>query len=461
MRFAVALSLLLIGFFAKGQDSTFIIHSVEIEGNKLTKNYIIEKEITFSKGDVISMTSFREKAARSKQNLINTSLFNFADINDSIAGNLLFVKVKVKERWYTWPQPILTGEDRNTFDWLQYRTFDRFSYGLYLNQYNIGGRQQTMQLKLKFGYSQEIGVLYKIPYLVRTKNHGLNLSFLQVKRHEIYYKSLNDKIVYLKNSKQFMREELNAYLEYVFRFKLYQQHFFRVQFDNVQVADTIIQNSENPYYLYKGQNKATYFSLKYLYRIDKRDSKNYPIKGHDIELEANKYGLVFTPAKINTAMFSVLAEKFGQISSKIYYAIGLKARVFTDNTIPFYIARGFGFNNDFVRGYEPYMISGTDFFIAKSNIKWQLYKPRVYKIKFLPFDKFNTFHHAIYLNLFTDAGYIKDRIYLNQNQLGNQWLIGYGIGLDFVTYYDKVLRIEFSTNKKVQSGIYVSFIAPI
>lgn len=461
MRLVALVILLFLSILSKGQDSTFIIHSISIEGNKITKNYIIEKEITFLKGDVITIQNFREKVNRSKQNLINTSLFNFADIIDSVAGNFLYVKIKVKERWYTWPQPILTGEDRNTFDWLQYRTFDRFSYGLYLNQYNIGGRQQTLQLKLKFGYSQEIGVFYKIPYLVRARNHGLNFSFLQVKRHEIYYKSLNDKIVYLKNTNYFMREEFNAFVEYVFRHKLYQQHFFRVQFDDVRVADTIVSANENPYYLQNNQNKANYVSLKYLYRIDRRDSKNYPIHGHDIELEANKFGLDFSSHKINTAMFSILAEKFGHIAKNFYYGAGIKARIFTDNTVPFYIARGFGFNNDFVRGYEPYVISGTDFFIAKTNIKWQLYKPRVYKVKFLPFDKFNTFHHAFYLNVFADAGYIKDKTYINQNQLGNQLLIGYGIGLDFVTYYDKVIRIEFSTNKKAQSGIYVSFIAPI
>jgi len=461
MRNVVVLILLLSCIVAKGQDSTFIVNLIEIEGNKITKNYIIEKEITFHQGNVVSLNDFNEKALRSQQNLINTSLFNFVFIEPTYDGQLINIKIKVKERWYTWPQPILVDEDRNTFDWLQYRNFDRFSYGLYLNQYNFRGRQETIQLKLKFGYSQEIGLLYKIPYLVKTKNHGLNLSFLSVRRHEIYYKSVNDKIVYHKDANEIMREEFNTYAEYVFRHKLYQQHFFRLQYDFVKVADTIVSANENPNYLLNGQNQSSYLTLRYLSRVDKKDSKNYPLKGHDLEFNADKYGLDFSKNKINTMLFSVLAEKFGKIKGSFYYGLGLKARAYAHDKVPFYIAKGFGFNNDFVRSYEPNMISGTNFVVFKSNVKWQLYKPRVYKIKHLPFEKFNTFHHAFYLNLFADAGYIKDRVYTASNALSNTLLIGYGVGLDFVTYYDKVLRIEFSANRKGQSGIYLSFIAPI
>ena len=47
MRNLVVLILLLSCIVAKGQDSTFIVNLIEIEGNKITKNYIIEKEITF------------------------------------------------------------------------------------------------------------------------------------------------------------------------------------------------------------------------------------------------------------------------------------------------------------------------------------------------------------------------------------------------------------------------------
>jgi len=373
----------------------------------------------------------------------------------------LNITIALKERWYTWPQPILVIEDRNFFDWWQYRSLNRLSYGLDLFQYNLFGRQESVELKLKFGYSQEIGVLYKIPYLIKTKNHGLNFSFLSVKRHEIYYKSRNDKITYMKDINKIMRSEFNAYLEYVFRSKLYQQHSLRADYDEIQVQDTIVSPKENPNYLIDGKSHSAYFSFRYTYKKDKRDSKNYPLEGYDYDVEIKKIGFNFVAGNINTTSITCTAEKFWKIKNRLYCAAGMRGRIFTTPSAPFYIARGLGFSPDYVRGYEPYLISGTNFFIVKSNLKFQLLKPHVYKIPYLRFEKFNTFHCSFYLNALLDIGYMQDNTYTSNNSLANTLLIGYGLGLDFVTYYDKVLRVEYSINKKGLSGIYLSFIAPI
>ena len=461
-KIVAAAGLLFISTFSLyGQDSTFVIRNIFIEGNKITQRYIIEKELTLKAGDTLTLVEFHKKAIQSKKNLLNTSLFNFVDIhysNDSLDFN---VTVAVKERWYIWPQPIVLVEDRNFFDWWQYRTLDRLSYGLYLFQYNLWGRRESLELKLKLGYSQEIGVLYKIPYLIKAKNHGLNFSFLSVKRHEIYYKSMNDKITYMKDVNNVMRTEFNAYLEYVYRTKLYQQHSIKLDYDDIEVRDTIVNTAENPNYLTDGKNHVSYFSLRYFYKKDKRDSKNYPLEGYDYDVEIKKTGFNFAPGNINTASFTCTAEKFWKIKNNLYYAAGLRARMFTTPKAPFYIARGLGFSPDYVRGYEPYLISGTNFFIVKSNLKFQLLKPRIFKIPYLRFEKFNTFHYAFYLNALFDIGYIQDKTYTANNSLANTLLMGYGVGLDFVTYYDKVLRIEYSVNRKGLSGIYLSFIAPI
>jgi outer membrane protein assembly factor BamA len=443
------------------QDSTFVIGKIIIEGNKITKTYIVQKELTFNTGDTLSAANFEIRAVQSTQNLLNTGLFNFADVRPMCDSSGTTVVVALKERWYTWPQPSAQFEDRNFFDWWQYKTLDRLSYGLYLNQYNMWGRRETMEIKLKFGYSQEIGLLYKIPYLIKTKDHGLNFSFLSIKRHEIYYKSTNDKITYLKDVNAIMRNEFNAFIDYTYRSKLYQTHSLRVDYDAIQVQDTIVSANENPNYLGNGRNRAAYFSLHYMYKKDRRDSKNYPLLGYDYDIEIKQYGLNFSSKKINTTSLTCTAEYFTQLKGRFYLASGLRAKVFSTSSVPFYIAHGLGFAPDYVRGYEPYLISGSNFIIVKSNLKYQVMKPRVFKIPYLPFEKFNTFHFAIYLNALLDFGYIRDFANANANALSNNLLMGYGMGLDFVTYYDKVLRIEYSINKKGLSGIYLSFIAPI
>ena len=72
----------------------------------------------------------------------------------------------------------------------------------------------------------------------------------------------------------------------------------------------------------------------------------------------------------------------------------------------------------------------------------------------------SNFHYAFYLNAFADIGYVGDA-YFNNNLLANNTMIGYGVGLDFVTYYDKVIRGEFSTNKLNEFGFFLHFVQPI
>jgi len=47
------------------------------------------------------------------------------------------------------------------------------------------------------------------------------------------------------------------------------------------------------------------------------------------------------------------------------------------------------------------------------------------------------------------------------NQLENSLLIGYGLGIDFVTYYDLVFRLEYSMNRMNEHGFFIHFMAPI
>ena len=45
--------------------------------------------------------------------------------------------------------------------------------------------------------------------------------------------------------------------------------------------------------------------------------------------------------------------------------------------------------------------------------------------------------------------------------LDNKFIFGTGVGLDFVTYYDKVLRLEYGINDMGETGLFIHFVAPI
>ena len=72
---------------------------------------------------------------------------------------------------------------------------------------------------------------------------------------------------------------------------------------------------------------------------------------------------------------------------------------------------------------------------------------KVINLKSWPFrnlHQFNRIPIEIYSNLFFDAGYVSDQsgTYKSYNNiLVDKLMISAGIGIDFVTYYDKVFRL--------------------
>jgi len=109
---------------------------------------------------------------------------------------------------------------------------------------------------------------------------------------------------------------------------------------------------------------------------------------------------------------------------------------------------------------EYYVSHGDSYLLSKSNLKYEIIKQTKLDLHFIPTDKFSKAHYAFYMNIFFDAGYISSSYNLNNYTL-NEFLYSGGIGIDLVTYYDKVLRIEYSLNKFGEHGIFFHLGAPI
>ena len=148
------------------------------------------------------------------------------------------------------------------------------------------------------------------------------------------------------------------------------------------------------------------------------------------------------------------------IRGRWYFGHGVKGKVTIFGDPPYYFQRGLGYGNTYIRGYELYVIDGQHYFLYKSNLKYQLIKKQTIDLQTL-FRKFDKFHYSIYLNFFSDAGYTVDRINAATNPLSNSWQYSAGLGLDFASYYDLVIRFEASVNKLGQPGFYINVKTPI
>ena len=69
------LSLFSILFFSANLKAQVRINTIQVEGNKRTKNYILLRELPYHVGDQINKDSLNFLNTLSQQQLFNTSLF--------------------------------------------------------------------------------------------------------------------------------------------------------------------------------------------------------------------------------------------------------------------------------------------------------------------------------------------------------------------------------------------------
>jgi outer membrane protein assembly factor BamA len=465
--------LFLYGSNALAQSDTIIpennqdylrIVSINLTGNKITRDQIIFREIVFYIGDSLSVERLDTLITRSRQNLLNTSLFNFVDLKKSFpdpGSRNVVIDVNVTERWYIWPTPILKLSDRNFNVWWETKDLSRLSYGFYIDWRNFRGRKENLILRLQWGYNRVIVLQYLIPYLNQKKTLGMGFGFGYARQKETAYQTVDNKQEFYKEPEGFARQDYYAYGQFLVRRNIYNTHQLGLRYDRHHFSDSLIM--ENEHYTIDSSAELQYISFSYLFKSDHRDYKPYPLKGYYFDFQILKYGLwTFNSNTLNTVHLLATYRRYWELHPRIYFATGLNGKI-SAGYQPYFILRGIGYDRDMVRSYEYYLVDAQHFGILKNNIKFALIPNQVRNISFIRTDKFGKIFYALYLNVFFDAGYgvYNQDFGWETNDLQNALLLGYGTGLDFVTYYDIVVRLEFSVNFKNETGFFLHFMAPI
>lgn len=437
------------------------VSKVEISGNKKTKEKIIFRELTFNIGDSVKIKEIPANFERSKQNLINSSLFNFVTINALYTADSseVTIQVDVQERWYLWPSPIFEIQDRNFNSWWATKDLFRINYGLYLTLENVRGRNESAVLKFRKGYTELYGFAYRIPYINKKQTIGANVSCNFLRNNEVAFSTYGNKLLFNRNYTRYMRKENEIKLGFTYRNGLYNRHALDILYCESSVADTITELNKS--YFGKGQSEVNYFSLQYRVRWDYRDAKIFPLHGYLYECWVTKDGLnLLKNENVDNFSIDAVAKNYWSPMKRVFVGTALRLRYKRFNTSGYYFNKALGYN-DFVRGYEYYVVDGQTFAMLKTNINYQLIKPRVVKLPLKRLEKFNKVPYALYTSIHCDAAFVQDNYFYADNPLANSWLGGAGAGISFVTYYDYVLRVEASMNRMRQKGIFLHFAAPL
>ena len=443
-------------------DKYFVVGSIKTEGNKVTRDQIILREMEFSAGDTLKLTDYCRLSRKSRQNLLNLPLFNFVEIDTLPIEGLddhKDVIINVIERWYIWPFPIFELADRNFNSWWESRDFRRTNYGVFVTVNNVNGRMETLRMLAKLGYNQNYYLSYEIPYLTKKQLFGAIIETGYQLSRETFYAVKGHKYLHFRSTDGYARRQSYAQLTMTLRPEIHNQHYFSLGYEHYRFADTIIKL--NPDMGVKQSAEFQIFRLGYRFKSDFRDFRPYPLQGHYFELYAEQRGfglLSHEPVHFN---LKATYDLYRQINPMWHWAFTTTGKYIIGHSEPYQLQHGLGYGNEFVRGYELYVVDGRNFGLFRSNLKYTVIKPKVRQLPLPVSERFSKIHYALYLNTILDAGYIHEPHPWPDNFLQNRMLYSTGLGLDLVTYYDLVLRFEYVINHLGNGGFYIHFVAPI
>jgi len=433
------------------------IDKIFIIGNKKTRKKIILRELDVEEGGVYDTKDLEEILKADKNKIINLRLFTSVEITTlNLSPTLIDIVIRVSERWYTFPTPIFDLVDRNFNDWWQNQGHDlsRTNYGVKIYQNNFRGRNETLRLLLQFGYTRKFGLSYRIPYIDQSQRHGLSFGFDYGENKNVPYITREHKQVFF-DSEDLLRTNRSFFIGYRFRNSFYVRHTASLTFNSNSISDTLA--AMNPDFYQPGERTQRYFELSYAFQRDKRDIVAYPLHGNELEGVFTKAGLgIFND--LNRYDVKLRYTQYSDLNRGFYLANYTSVYLSGPEEQPYDNLWALGYFNDFVRGYELFLIESQNYYLNRTTFKKRLFSIRE-RLNFMPLEQFRDFPLAVYLKTYFDFAYAENIERYKENfmntTLSNRYIYGTGMGLDFVTAYDTVIRLEYSFNREGQSGLFI------
>jgi outer membrane protein assembly factor BamA len=443
-----------IAYFQSFADDFVVVHKVSVVGNVRTKEKIIFREMYVKTSDTLQKENLETLLEADQKRIFNINLFVTVKVtSQELDNNQIDVIVEVKERLYLITLPVFYLADRNFNEWWYDRNHDirRTIYGIYAKHGNLTGNNDQLRVRAEIGFIPNFEISYSTPYLDKSLQTTFLAGAFYAINKTMVYRTWQDKFQFNESEKR-QRERLNFYSVLSRRTGFYQKQSLELSYNQTQIGDTIARL--NPNYFLDGRTQQKYFLLNYSYIYDKRDNRQYALKGYRASFQATKYGLS-SKSDINLLTLNASYNKYFQIHGRLYANYGLSAKTSFPKRQPFLQTAGLGYRGDLVRGYELYVIDGQSFGIIKTNLKYKLFEDIFDLSKFLKIKQFNTLPVAAYLNTFFDAGYSKNNFpELNNTKFANKLLVGGGIGLDVISWYNVIGRLNYSINRAGEKRLF-------
>ncbi|MBS1491238.1 MAG: hypothetical protein JSS93_11985 [Bacteroidetes bacterium] len=443
------------------------VNRILIIGNKTTKDRIILRELTLKAGDTISFKRLPHELLWDKRKIYNLRLFHTVSVTAlELPDNRLDLLVEVAERWYIWPIPIFELSDRNFSEWWNNYGHDpsRINYGLSLTRFNCRGRNETLTLTAQFGFTQRFDLSYRIPYIDRKQKQGLAFSFDYTEPKNLAYFTDNHILQYFKYTKP-LRISTGGAITYFYRKSFFETHALQAGYRNNSINYKIDSLNSN----YFGQNRLSlqYGFINYSFNSEHRDIVQYPLHGYQVAGYISQTGLGFG-STVSILEIGLSYAKHIELPHKFFLSNYTGGYWVMPTNQPYALYSGMGYRKQYVRGFEKYVIETPAFVLNKTTLKKRIFY-RVWNMRGLPKEQLQYFPLSVYLKAYTDWGYAQNYPYYQNyrdiltNQLQpintsftNTVIGSVGMGFDFYSAYDIVIRTEYSITNQQHSGFFLS-----
>lgn len=431
--------------------SYLTVRNVYIQGNKITKPYIVLRELELKKGSAYSISSILTGLQTSRQNLMNTALFVDAQVDfTNWYNDSLDLRVEVKERWYYFPLPYLKPADRNWNVWLNDYNLNpnRVNYGMKFIGRNITGRNDRLNAWLINGYTQRLALKYYNPFSDNSLRHGWGVDVSYARNREVNFNTGSNKQLFFKDPDQFIRQQFYFGGLYSYRKGSVTRHYFRAGIQRESIADTVA--ALNAEFYGSGVTKVVYPEFRYTFHYYDVDYIPYPLRGNLVELDLVRKGL---GGKVNLTQLSFTWGKYFKLPKKWYWSSFLEANLRIPFDQPYFNQLMLGYNDSYLRGLEYFVVDGVAGGYIRNTIGKEFF---TYQFKTgLSSKTYSTIPFRFYIKGYGDVGYVYNKRPPINNLLNNKFMYTGGVGIDIVTIYDLVLRIEYSFNQLNQSGLFL------
>ena len=446
---------------AQDTATVLTVERVDFVGLNRTKPHIAAREMDFAAGDTLHLEQLTARLEANQLLLLNSSLYNAVELNVSHwdqTTQRITVTATVEETNYFYVAPIAALVDRNFNVWWEEfgGSLRRVNFGGIVYHTNLTGRRDNLKALAQFGFSQRYQLRYRLPGLNRAQTIGMEWEAFFQRNREIGFNTIDNILTFRRvDEGEYLLRRFRAAATLLYRPGLRVRHRLGLEFRRF-ATDPLIAEL-NPDFLARG-NLQRYVSLAYAWETDQTDVRPYPTAGYRLNAELRKDGLGLFDDGVHSATARLTVRTFFPMGEKWSGELSAAGRVqLIREQQPYYLlSRALGYDDDYLRGYEFYVIDGQNWGFLKQTLRYRLLDRTLELGRLMPLKRMRSVPWRLYLKTYADQGYVdNDSDHARTNDLTNRWLVSYGAGVDLVLYYNFVFQFELSRNDLGETGLFL------